>query len=249
MPRSVKQGPFVDERLAKEVDALNAAKTRRVIKTWSRRSVIVPAMVGHTLAVHDGRKHVPVFVTDAMVGHKLGEFAPIRGRNRTTSKPGRAGQLGAGRAKAASGPVLVQAESAESDSIRRLRVIRAQRVLGDIEELRAVAFAAAQGKSQVEISEALGRSQPTVHRLLRKIEVLPDVGQRTALEVIAEAVVGVSERPTMLVELDGLGLTDGSFADNPHADGYVLGTWDDVVSAWEDGWLTDEEYEDLADRI
>ena len=78
MPRSLKKGPFVDDHLVKKVDAQNEAGTRNVIKTWSRRSMIVPSMIGHTIAVHDGRKHVPVFITDSMVGHKLGEFAATR---------------------------------------------------------------------------------------------------------------------------------------------------------------------------
>ena len=78
MPRSLKKGPFVDDHLLKKVDSLNAANDKRVIKTWSRRSTIIPDMVGHTIAVHDGRKHVPVYVTDQMVGHKLGEFALTR---------------------------------------------------------------------------------------------------------------------------------------------------------------------------
>src|SRR4026208_2515872 len=78
MPRSLKKGPFVDDHLAKKVEVQNAKGTKTVIKTCSRRSMIVPAMIGHTIAVHDGRKHVPVFVTDSMVGHKLGEFAPTR---------------------------------------------------------------------------------------------------------------------------------------------------------------------------
>ena len=78
MPRSLKKGPFIDGHLQKKVDDQNAKGTKTVIKTWSRRSVISPAMLGHTLAVHDGRKHVPVFVTEDMVGHKLGEFAPTR---------------------------------------------------------------------------------------------------------------------------------------------------------------------------
>ena len=78
MPRSLKKGPFVDEHLRMKVEKMNAAGDRKVIKTWSRRSTLTPDMVGHTLAVHDGRKHVPVFVTEAMVGHKLGEFAPTR---------------------------------------------------------------------------------------------------------------------------------------------------------------------------
>ena len=78
MPRSLKKGPFVDDHLAEKVAAVNAAGDRRVIKTWSRRSTVVPEMVGHTLAVHNGRKFIPVYVTENMVGHKLGEFAPTR---------------------------------------------------------------------------------------------------------------------------------------------------------------------------
>src|SRR5690349_13833108 len=78
MPRSLKKGPFVDDHLLKKVDALNESGKKTVIRTWSRRSTIIPDMIGHTIAVHDGRKHVPVFVSDSMVGHKLGEFAPTR---------------------------------------------------------------------------------------------------------------------------------------------------------------------------
>jgi small subunit ribosomal protein S19 len=78
MARSIKKGPFADTSLLKSVDAMNATNEKKVIKTWSRRSTIFPSMVGHTIAVHDGRKHVPVFVTEDMVGHKLGEFALTR---------------------------------------------------------------------------------------------------------------------------------------------------------------------------
>ena len=78
MPRSVKKGPFVDLHLAKKVRVAADKNDRRPIKTWSRRSTIIPEMVGHTIAVHDGRKHVPVYISEAMVGHKLGEFAPTR---------------------------------------------------------------------------------------------------------------------------------------------------------------------------
>ena len=78
MSRSVKKGPFVSERLLGRIVAMNAAGEKKVIKTWSRSSTIFPDMVGHTIAVHDGRKHVPVYVTEEMVGHKLGEFAPTR---------------------------------------------------------------------------------------------------------------------------------------------------------------------------
>jgi small subunit ribosomal protein S19 len=78
VPRSLKKGPFVDDHLLKKVDAQNDRNTKAVIKTWSRRSTIIPDMLGQTIAVHDGRKHVPVFITEGMVGHKLGEFAPTR---------------------------------------------------------------------------------------------------------------------------------------------------------------------------
>ena len=78
MGRSLKKGPFVEERLMSRIDAMNAANEKKVVKTWSRASTIFPEMVGHTIAVHDGRKHVPVFVSEDMVGHRLGEFAPTR---------------------------------------------------------------------------------------------------------------------------------------------------------------------------
>ena len=78
MSRSSKKGPFVDERLLKRIEEQNATKEKKMLKTWSRASTIFPEMVGHTIAVHDGRKHVPVFISEAMVGHKLGEFAPTR---------------------------------------------------------------------------------------------------------------------------------------------------------------------------
>jgi len=78
LSRSVKKGPFVQEKLLQKIEALNDANDKKVIRTWSRSSTILPAFVGHTIAVHDGRKHVPVYVTEDMVGHKLGEFAPTR---------------------------------------------------------------------------------------------------------------------------------------------------------------------------
>jgi small subunit ribosomal protein S19 len=78
MSRSSKKGPWVEERLMARIEAMNAANTRKMIRTWSRASTIFPEMVGHTLAVHDGKKHVPVFISESMVGHKLGEFAPTR---------------------------------------------------------------------------------------------------------------------------------------------------------------------------
>ena len=77
MARSLKKGPFVDEHLLKKIEAAGSG-AKRVIRTWSRRSTVIPEMVGHTIAVHDGRKHVPVYITESMVGHKLGEFAPTR---------------------------------------------------------------------------------------------------------------------------------------------------------------------------
>lgn len=78
MPRSLKKGPFIDDHLQKKLDAMNDKGDKKVIKTWSRRSMIIPDMIGHTIAVHNGQKHVPIYVTDQMIGHKLGEFAPTR---------------------------------------------------------------------------------------------------------------------------------------------------------------------------
>ncbi len=95
MSRSLKKGPYVQPRLLERIQAMNEAGEKQVIKTWSRASTIFPEMVGHTIAVHDGRKHVPVYVTESMVGHKLGEFAPTRtfrghsaGRDRKGSENG-----------------------------------------------------------------------------------------------------------------------------------------------------------------
>ncbi|KRT35815.1 MAG: 30S ribosomal protein S19 [Acetomicrobium sp.] len=90
MPRSVKKGPYVDQKLLKRIEEMNASGNKRVIKTWSRRSTIVPSMIGHTVAVHNGRTHIPIYISENMVGHKLGEFAPTRkfgghaGQERTT---------------------------------------------------------------------------------------------------------------------------------------------------------------------
>ena len=78
MGRSLKKGPFVEEKLMAKIDEMNESGQKKVVKTWSRSSTIFPEMVGHTIAVHDGRKHVPIYITEEMVGHKLGEFAPTR---------------------------------------------------------------------------------------------------------------------------------------------------------------------------
>ena len=78
MSRSLKKGPFVDTSLLEKIEAMNSAGEKRVVKTWSRRSTVIPEMVGHTMAVHNGKKFIPVYVTENMVGHKLGEFAPTR---------------------------------------------------------------------------------------------------------------------------------------------------------------------------
>jgi small subunit ribosomal protein S19 len=78
MSRSLKKGPYVDSKLLKKIEEMNASGDKRVIKTWSRRSTIFPQMVGHTIAVHNGRQHIPIYITENMVGHKLGEFAPTR---------------------------------------------------------------------------------------------------------------------------------------------------------------------------
>jgi small subunit ribosomal protein S19 len=76
--RSTKKGPFVEERLMKRIEAMNASGSKQMVRTWSRSSTVFPEMVGHTIAVHDGKRHVPVFISEQMVGHKLGEFAPTR---------------------------------------------------------------------------------------------------------------------------------------------------------------------------
>lgn len=92
MARSLKKGPYCDEKLLKKIEAMNESGQKKVIKTWSRRSTIMPQMIGHTIAVHDGRRHVPVYITEEMVGMKLGEFAPTRtykghaGKNEKSSR-------------------------------------------------------------------------------------------------------------------------------------------------------------------
>ena len=93
MGRSVKKGPFVDSHLERRIDALNAANDKKVIRTWSRRSTILPEFVGHTIAVHNGKKFIPVYVTENMVGHKLGEFAPTRLFKGHTTKADKAAQV------------------------------------------------------------------------------------------------------------------------------------------------------------
>ena len=95
MARSIKKGPFVDDHLAKKVAALNTTREKKVVKTWSRRSTIIPDMVGHTIAVHNGRKFIPVYVAENMVGHKLGEFAPTRLFKGHTTKAEKAAQVAA----------------------------------------------------------------------------------------------------------------------------------------------------------
>jgi len=78
MPRSVKKGPYIDSKLSKKLEAMNRSGTKRVVRTWSRRSTVTPELIGHTLAIHNGKKFFPVYITENMVGHKLGEFAPTR---------------------------------------------------------------------------------------------------------------------------------------------------------------------------
>ena len=86
MSRSLKKGPFIDTSLLEKIEAMNHANEKKVVKTWSRRSTVIPEMVGHTLAVHNGRKFIPVYVTENMVGHKLGEFSPTRAFKGHTTK-------------------------------------------------------------------------------------------------------------------------------------------------------------------
>jgi small subunit ribosomal protein S19 len=103
MPRSLKKGPFIDDHLTKKIEELNASRERKVIKTWSRRSTITPEMVGHTLAVYNGKKFIPVYVTENMVGHKLGEFSPTRQFRAHSSKVEKAAKVAA-----AAGPPQVR---------------------------------------------------------------------------------------------------------------------------------------------
>ncbi len=105
MARSIKKGPFVDKFLAKKVEVMNTSNQKKVIKTWSRRSTVLPEFVGHTFAVHNGRKFVPVFVTENMVGHKLGEFSPTRTfHGHTADKKIKVGAPGAPAPTAAAAP-------------------------------------------------------------------------------------------------------------------------------------------------
>ena len=95
MSRSLKKGPFVDTSLLEKIEGMNRANQKKVIKTWSRRSTVIPEMVGHTMAVHNGKKFIPVYVTENMVGHKLGEFAPTRTFKGHTTKTEKAAQTAA----------------------------------------------------------------------------------------------------------------------------------------------------------
>jgi small subunit ribosomal protein S19 len=105
MGRSIKKGPFVDTHLLEKVEGMNRGTERKVIKTWSRRSTVIPEMVGHTLAVHNGKKFIPVYITENMVGHKLGEFAPTRiFKGHTTKVAERAAAAAAAAAPGAGGP-------------------------------------------------------------------------------------------------------------------------------------------------
>ena len=99
MSRSLKKGPFIDTHLLEKVEAMNRANEKKVVKTWSRRSTVLPEMVGHTLAVHNGRKFVPVYITENMVGHKLGEFSPTRQFKGHAAKVRQDGDGGAGGAR------------------------------------------------------------------------------------------------------------------------------------------------------
>jgi small subunit ribosomal protein S19 len=103
MSRSLKKGPFVDVPLLEKIEVMNRGGEKKVVKTWSRRSTVVPEMVGHTLAVHNGKKFIPVYITENMVGHKLGEFAPTRQFKGHTTKADKAAQVAAAATPAAGG--------------------------------------------------------------------------------------------------------------------------------------------------
>jgi small subunit ribosomal protein S19 len=106
MSRSLKKGPFVDVPLLEKIEVMNRANDKKVVKTWSRRSTVIPEMVGHTIAVHNGRKFIPVYITENMVGHKLGEFAPTRQFKGHTTKSDKAAQVAAA---ATAGPAAAPA--------------------------------------------------------------------------------------------------------------------------------------------
>jgi small subunit ribosomal protein S19 len=112
MSRSIKKGPFLDSHLQKKVAALNATREKKVIKTWSRRSTIIPDMVGHTIAVHNGRKFIPVYVAENMVGHKLGEFSPTRIFKGHGGKKAEAGAVVVGKPVSAPGAAPAAAPAA-----------------------------------------------------------------------------------------------------------------------------------------
>ena len=115
MSRSLKKGPFVDTHLLEKVEVMNRGAEKKVIKTWSRRSTVVPEMVGHTLAVHNGKKFIPVYVTENMVGHKLGEFAPTRHVQGPHDEGGREGGAAAARRRAGA-PAPAREAGAEAGS-------------------------------------------------------------------------------------------------------------------------------------
>ena len=111
MSRSLKKGPFVDTSLLEKIESMNRANEKKVVKTWSRRSTVIPEMVGHTMAVHNGKKFIPVYVTENMVGHKLGEFAPTRAFKGHTTKTEKAAAVAAAGAPAAGAPAAPAAKS------------------------------------------------------------------------------------------------------------------------------------------
>ena len=123
MGRSLKKGPFVEKKLIKAIEAMNEANQKKVVKTWSRSSTVFPQMIGHTIAVHDGRRHVPVYITEDMVGHRLGEFAPTRTfRGHSSDKKvavgavGAVGAAGAAKPAAAAGAAPAAAADKSSES-------------------------------------------------------------------------------------------------------------------------------------
>src|SRR6187397_15627 len=109
MGRSLKKGPFIDLHLLEKIEGMNRANEKKVIKTWSRRSTVIPEMVGHTIAVHNGRKFIPVYVTENMVGHKLGEFAPTRQFKGHTTKSDKAAAVSAAAPAGAAAPAAPKA--------------------------------------------------------------------------------------------------------------------------------------------
>lgn len=171
------------------------------------------------------------------IGFRVGGIGYIEGA--------KVGAYGAGKFEVSAGKDA--ARRAGKDLGSALKALAAQKFLLDLDERRVIQTADSEGMTQTEIGKHLGVSQPTIHRVVRQLDAAPEeVDQRTVREIIAEAVAGIIDRDTMMAELKQRDPKPGEFPSDSSVEGYVLGEWDEVVDAWELGWLTDDEYEQLA---